>query len=72
MVSDAVDEEFKGEQDGKTPSQAVEDQNVRYWRKHGRAVELSCLNGGRLNHDGTCSCAEGYSGQCCEVEPDGK
>ena len=31
----------------------------------------SCLNGGRLNDDGTCSCADGYSGQCCEVKPDG-
>ncbi|CAH3024639.1 unnamed protein product [Porites evermanni] len=31
----------------------------------------SCLNGGRLNDDGTCSCANGYSGQCCEVKPDG-
>ena len=38
MVSNAVDEEFKDEQDGKTPSQAVEDQNVRFWRKHGRVA----------------------------------
>ena len=38
MVSDAVDEESKDEQDGKTPSQAVEDQNGRFWRKHGRAA----------------------------------
>ena len=41
-------------------------------RKTRACFELSCLNGGHLNHDGTCSCAEGYSGQCCEVEPDGK
>ena len=41
-------------------------------RKTRVCSELSCLNGGRLNHDGTCSCAEGYSGQCCEVEPNGK
>ena len=38
MVSDAVDEESKDEQDGKTSSQAVEDQNVRFWRKHGRVA----------------------------------
>ena len=31
----------------------------------------SCLNGGRLNDNGTCSCADGYSGQSCEVKPDG-
>ena len=35
------------------------------------SVELSCRNGGRLNHDGTCSCADGYSGKCCEVKSDG-
>ena len=33
--------------------------------------ELSCLNGGRLNHNGTCSCADGYSGECCEEKSDG-
>ena len=38
MVCDAVDEESKDEQDGKTSSQAVEDQNARFWRKHGRAA----------------------------------
>ena len=38
MVSDAVDKESKDEQDGKTSPQAVEDKNVRYWRKHGRAA----------------------------------
>ena len=38
MVSDAVDEESKDEQDGKTSSQAVEDQNVRFWRKHDRVA----------------------------------
>ena len=41
MVSDAVDEESKDEQDGKTSSQAVEDQNVRFWRKHGRVAVSS-------------------------------
>ena len=41
MVSDAVEEESKDEQDGKTPSQAVEDQNVRFWRKHGRVAVSS-------------------------------
>lgn len=40
-------------------------------RKTRACFEFSCLNGGRLNHDGTCSCVEGYSGQCCEVKPDG-
>ena len=38
MVSDAVDEASKDEQDGKKPLQAVEDQNVRHWRKHGRVA----------------------------------
>lgn len=47
MVSDAVDEESKDEQDGKTSSQAVEDQNVRFCKKHGRAAVNS--QGGTVN-----------------------
>ena len=34
-------------------------------------TQTSCLNGGTLQY-GTCSCKEGYSGLCCEVQPVGK
>ena len=54
MVSDAVDEESKDEQDGKTSSQAVEDQNVRFCKKHGRAAVNS--------QGGTVSSALGHIG----------
>ena len=34
-------------------------------RKTRACMELSCLNGGSLEH-GRCFCKEGYSGNCCE------
>ena len=35
------------------------------FRKTRACMELSCLNGGSLEH-GICFCKEGYSGNCCE------
>ena len=35
------------------------------FRKTRACMELSCLNGGSLEHE-RCFCKEGYSGNCCE------
>ena len=36
------------------------------FRKTRSCPQQSCLNRGILNLNGTCSCSEGYSGDCCE------